>query len=462
MKEYPASPGAPASILHREMHTNDEKSFETRYYRIKIFTEEGRKYANVQIPYFKGKIRVKNIKARTVHPDGAIVTFTGGVFEKVIVKRKKLKLLVKTFTLPNVRVGSIIEYKYRIQWGSRLLLPTEWDIGHELFTRRVRFSLRPYIPHRLSASSPRIMLLPFRLPTGKGPRYERLEKYRGGKGPSLAYQFAYQMELEDIPAFQEEQYIPPENELKMWVLFYYLSRSFYPSFWQQTGRDLYEEVEKFIGKHKAIKQEVARIVRPDDPPETKLRKLYARVQQIRNLRYDRKNIKRDKKPKKNKNVKDVLKRGYAHPLEINRLLVALARAAGFDASVVRVASRTNSFFKTQLLDDSQLNVNLVLVGVGGKEYYLDPATRFCPFGFLSWDQTMVQGIRLAEDGGEFVKTPNPGSADAHTGRKAVLHLGEDGSLHGKVELTFTGQEALQQRLDALKTDEAGARKELED
>ena len=99
MKEYPASPGAPAIILHREMHTNDEKSFETRYYRIKIFTEEGRKYANVQIPYFKGKIRVKNIKARTVHPDGAIVTFTGGVLEKVIVKRKKLKLLVKTFDL---------------------------------------------------------------------------------------------------------------------------------------------------------------------------------------------------------------------------------------------------------------------------------------------------------------------------------------------------------------------------
>ena len=194
------------------------------------------------------------------------------------------------------------------------------------------------------------------------------------------------------------------------------------------------------------------------------------MHQIRNLSYDRKNAERDKKLKKNKNVGDVLKRGYGRPWHINWLFVALARAAGFDATAVRVASRMNGFFKPKLLDDSQLDSDLALVRHGGKEYYLDPATRFCPFGLLSWDQTGVQGIRpspgegirLGKDGEGFVKTPTPMGVHAHTGRKAVLHLGEDGSLHGKVELTFTGQEALQRRLDAIEKDEAGARKELED
>ena len=51
MKEYPASPGASAIILYREMHTDDVKSFETHYQRIKIFSEEGKKYANAEIPH---------------------------------------------------------------------------------------------------------------------------------------------------------------------------------------------------------------------------------------------------------------------------------------------------------------------------------------------------------------------------------------------------------------------------
>ena len=445
MKEYPASPGAPAIILYREMHTDDVKSFETHYHRIKIFTEEGKKHANVEIPYLKGTFRIKEIKARTIHPDGTVVDFTGDVFEKVVVKSKKLKILVKSFTLPDVRVGSIIEYKYSIHWGSGFLRTSRWIIEHELFTRRARFSLRP------TRSNP--LWTGFRLPKGKRPKPTE----DGG----------YEMEFENIPAFQEEEHIPPESELKMWVHFHasvFISVECQREllFWREVGCRSHRRVEKFIGKHKALEQEVARIVHPDDPPETKLRKLYARVHQVRNLRYDRKNPERNEKLKKNKNVKDVLMRSYGRPLQINWLFVALARAAGFDASVVRVASRSESFFKPRLQDQRQLNAELVLVRHGGKEYYLDPAKLYCPFGLLSWDQTAVPGIHLAENGGEFVKTPSPVSDDAVTERKASLRLGEDGSLHGTVEVAFTGQEALRRRLDAIETDEAGRRKELEE
>ena len=447
MKEYPASPGAPAIILYREMHTDGVKHFETHYRRIKIFTEEGKKHANVEIPYLKGKTRIKEIKARTVHPDGTVVAFTGDIFEKVVVKYKKLKILVKSFTLPDVRVGSIIEYKYSIRWGSNLrFLPTQWFIEHELFTRQARFSLRPYQSIHFSAMS-----------TGF-----RISK---SKLPKLQADGSHQMELENISAFQEEEHIPPETELKMWVLFYYLHNTWGGSpegFWKETGMDLHQKVEKFIGKRKAIAKEAARTVQPNDPPETKLRKLYARVHQIRNLSCDRKSTERDEKLRKNKNVKDVLKRGYGRPWHINWLFVALARAAGFDATAVRVASRSNGFFKRKLFDASQLNADLVLVRHGGKEYYLDPANRYCPFRLLSWDQTGVQGIRLAEDGGEFVTTPLPLSSHTMTGRKANLQLGTNGSLQGTVEVSFTGQEALRRRLDAIETDEVGRRKEMEE
>lgn len=43
-----------------------------------------------------------------------------------------------------------------------------------------------------------------------------------------------------------------------------------------------------------------------------------------------------------------------------------------------------------------------------------------------------------------------------------MKLDSDGSLKGKVTLQFTGEDALEYRLDALDTDDAGRKKELED
>ncbi len=52
------APGAPAIILYRQVDRDDNgrTAHEDDYYRIKILTEEGRKYANIEIPFVKGKI----------------------------------------------------------------------------------------------------------------------------------------------------------------------------------------------------------------------------------------------------------------------------------------------------------------------------------------------------------------------------------------------------------------------
>ena len=60
------------------------------YFRIKILTEEGRKYGDIEIPFFKGSGNIVNIHARTIRPDGSIVDFTGKAFDKSIVKARGL------------------------------------------------------------------------------------------------------------------------------------------------------------------------------------------------------------------------------------------------------------------------------------------------------------------------------------------------------------------------------------
>jgi len=114
MTSEPLAPGAPAIYLYRQVDRNDSgrAASEYNYVRIKILTEEGRNNANVEIPFEKGRTNVVSIKARTIRPDGSAVNYDGKVFENTIVKSKTLKYLAKTFTMPEVEVGSIIEYHF--------------------------------------------------------------------------------------------------------------------------------------------------------------------------------------------------------------------------------------------------------------------------------------------------------------------------------------------------------------
>ena len=116
MTSEPQAPGAPAILLFRQVDRDDNgrTSHEDNYFRIKILTEEGRKYADVEIPFSKDIGSIVNIKGRTIKPDGSIVNFDGKIFDKSIVKAKGVKYMAKAFTLPDVQVGGIIEYSARV------------------------------------------------------------------------------------------------------------------------------------------------------------------------------------------------------------------------------------------------------------------------------------------------------------------------------------------------------------
>src|SRR4051794_31049201 len=69
MHAEPKAPGAAAIYLYRQVDRDDTDSVESYYVRLKILTEEGRNYANVEIPFVKGVESVRGISARTIRPD---------------------------------------------------------------------------------------------------------------------------------------------------------------------------------------------------------------------------------------------------------------------------------------------------------------------------------------------------------------------------------------------------------
>src|SRR5437660_1015709 len=124
--------------------------------------------------------------------------------------------------------------------------------------------------------------------------------------------------------------------------------------------------------------------------------------------------------------------------------------------------RKRYFFVSDWTSRFQIDNRIAAVNLNGKDIYLEPGTRFCPYGFVRWNHTEIDALKLDRKGGTFVKAPSMSYDKSVTSRNATLTLAEDGALKGNVILEFKGAEALEHRLDAIERDEAGRKKDLED
>ena len=445
MKTDPSNPDA-AEILYHESDTNNLQHYRTEYYRIRIFTEAGKKYGDVEVRYDREFLTISDVKARTVRPDGTIVPFNGKVFDKVIAKRRGIDVRATAFSLSDVQAGCIIEYRYRLNWERNVWFMPRWIVQDDLPTLQAHFSMN--IP-----PGTRLAYLADALPSNA----DWVQGIRG----------ALDLTVSNIPPFAREEYTPFDEGLRMRVLFYLAPEQFSgeDEYWKDVGKDLYKRQQSFAEPRRGVTDEVARLVQPSDPPEAKLRKLYARAQQIHDLSYERWKTEAEQKRanvKRADNAEQVLAHGYAYRNQINATFVALARAAGFDAAMVNVAERDDAPFDSRVLDPDQVPWLLAVVKLGEEERFFDPGTPGCPFGLVPWEDIQAKRLRPTPDGVQYITTPVPKPEASQRLRKAELTLAEDGSLQGHVSLTYTGLFALDERLRSLFSAEVERRKQIED
>src|SRR5205807_1657981 len=439
--------------------SDDNRGHLQEYKRIKIFTEAGKRYADVEIAYNGTDFHVVDVKARTISPDGTIIPFSGKVYDKVVVKGRGIKVLVKSFTFSDARPGSIIEWRYTRLSGESSVYAPRWVLQEELVQKQAKFVFVPYhgrgeVETKRGDLANGVYWTPIGLP--KGVEVKQTPDQH------------IQLEMKDIPAYQQEELAPPPDMMKMRVEFYYGSSSMGKpaEFWKEEGKYWSKEVEKFIGHSSAVSQAAAQAISPSDTAEQKVRKIYAVVQKLKNASYREQSFLEDlaEKPKGNSSAEQILRQSGGSRDDITRLFVAMVRAVNVPAYVMRVGTRDEIFFQPNIPSWRQLNSEIAIVHLAdGKDIFLDPGTLFCSFGVLEWTRTAVQGVRQNTSGGtELTQTPAPDLSQTVTQRIAQLKLQEDGSLTGKILLAWNGQEALSRRIDASKTDEAGRTKALED
>ena len=448
-----APAGAAAVYLDLEETADNQRHRQTLYARIKILTQKGvEEYSDVAVPYeidsdyengFKDK--VKGIEARTIHSDGTVIPFTGKPWTREIVREGRIRVMEKGFSMPDVQVGSILEYRWvRSYQGSYL---PQWYIQQPIFVHKAHYN---FVPGSDPKRYPTFIYRTSFLPPGAQIKSSEMK--------------GWDLTVQDIRPLVEEEDSPPMHSLGYRVLFY---DTFAPSpdvFWEVRGAGWSKAVDKFVDANK-LKEVVAQLVAPADTNDQKLRKIYAAVMKLENTDFTRERTKAENKAEKLdiRNVVDVWTAGRGNGRQITLLFIGMARAAGLKAYAMMVTDRDQNIFMKSHMDWDQLDDLIAIVNVDGIETYFDPGERYCDYGTLHWKHTSTSGVRQTEKGdAEIAQTPVPHATDTVVTRNADLTLDANGGVQGTLHLTMTGSEALIWRQEALITDAEQTAKEFQE
>jgi len=492
MTADPQAPGAPAVYLYREVVSQDPLHHTTVYARIKILSPAGLKAATVHIRYHRNYVfyasgdnsshlasgsatnfsapdanrqgedapwnaenynvrtEIAAIQGRTIHPDGTIVPLTGKDSTILQVKKVPHQPEEMYFTLPDVTVGSIIEYRYQIRYD-RFGLAPDWQVQEAYPIQKEHFSFtpaEPFTPDRNqnngSASTGDAAVLDIHSQAMTDVRYS--QALPTGKAVRAEASGMYTLDMTNVPPFPSEAYGPPAEGLAYGVRFFYAPGPDPKDFWKKEMGYWMRSLDKYTEPTQALKNAAAEAYLPADPPLVKAKKLYDLVQKLDNTDF----LPNGSCPngstsfpftKADKVLLD--KKGTSN--EIAYLYYALAKIAGLNPTAERVASRSVHLFDFNTMAADQLDSVLISMDIDGKQITVDPGTKFAPFGTLHWAHTGTTGLALVDSKVVNVTTPLQKVTDNTTLHAGTITVAANGDVSGLLKVAFLGQKAIELR-----------------
>lgn len=363
------NPDADAVVLIREAVAdyNDEYNLVTRHHvRIKILKENGTSYADVTLPFISRDNfeYIRDVEAVVINvlPDGGISRQT---LDRKNIYTKKINdhRSIVTFSMPSVKVGSIIEYTYTSIMKSYAGLE-QWNFQEELPVLVSKYAVT-IVPH-----------LQFNYLLYKNSGFEIDIKNDAHTG-----RVSFQMER--IPALENEPYMDARRDYLQRVIFQISaivrqgSRQKYMSSWSDVIRELMMDrgygaqlnkkldgTEDFLASLKLVTNE-----------EEKIRRVYEYVRDNMSWNGYYGVYTSDA-------VKDVWEKKSGSITGINLILVNLLESAGLEAYPMLVSDRSYGKVSEQYPYIDQFSQTIAFVRSSGKKYYLDATEKYLPINII--------------------------------------------------------------------------------
>jgi hypothetical protein len=354
--------------------------------RIKILTDKGLGQADIKIPIYsyKGAQTIRGLIAQTYNTDasGNIVISKvekSSIYEKAINARTSEQI----FTFPNVKAGSIIEYKYALRgrW------PKNWFFQRDIPVMQSSYAIEA--PIELDVISQQF-------------GFYQVSTEHTTRGNSNVHTYS----IRNLPAFRNEPYITVKQDylqrLETSIIGVTVNgmRQDLLKTWPKVIKELMEDEDFGVQLKRNIPRtaDLDLALKPLTTDYAKMLTIHSYVR--RNMEYNGtaniwaldgvKAAWRDKKGTSG---------------EINLILVNLLKEAGLNAHPVLVSTRENGRVSTSLPGIDQFDKVLAHVRIGSKVYVLDgtekfTATRLIPLNVMYSEGLVIEKIDSGEWGWE--------------------------------------------------------------
>ncbi len=449
MKSPKVDPDADAEAIFWEVRVDDSATNElalTNYVRVKIFTEKGREsFSKHDIPFTKGT-RIKDVLARVTKPDGTSVLLSkDDVFEREVIRAGGNKVKVKSFALPGLEVGSIVEIKYREIVESGQAGDMRLVFQREIPIESISYYIRPF------AGELGMGVFPFNMGS------THFENDKGGFSRAT---------MTNVPAFKEEPNMLPEDEVKSWVyLFYTREMPKADEYWGKVSKSFYDAYKNNYKVTDEIKSATAEAIAGASTDEEKLHKIFDFTKsRIKNTVYADKVSDEEKKTARDaKSATDTLRLRIGTPFQIDMLFAAMARAAGYDVRVALSGDRSDMFFDPRIPSVRlMLGSSSIAVKVGSDWRFFSPASYYTPYGMLNWAEENQRALVTDPKDVIWQKTPLTPAEKSMEKRSGKFKLLEDGTLEGEARIEYTGHRATLQKMNNKGDSSAEQEKTLKD
>ena len=253
LKQPKIDPNADAEALFWDAWVEDKsqgsmlQNVRTHYVRVKVFTERGvESQSTIDLTGISGTdstLRIHDLRGRTIKPDGSIRELEkAAIFEREVAKVGGVKVRTRSFSMPNVEPGDIIEYQWREFTDNAVTSYDRLYFQRDIPTWRVTYHVKPH---------PRFAEIGY---TMRSQSFN-VETTGFQKEP----QDFWAVTVLNSPAFVEEAYMPPDDEVRSWVLLFYSrdNKLDVEKFWKEFGKGVHKEFSQLAKADGDVKKKAA-------------------------------------------------------------------------------------------------------------------------------------------------------------------------------------------------------------
>ena len=450
-KRYEADTTAVAAILYNKARTffsydikngfsiNTETTF-----RIKIYKKEGLKWANYKLPYRIGYEKLNDDKVE--FSDGVTYNLENG---NVVATKLKGEGIFKTsvnkywkeaaIAMPNVKVGSIIEFKHIAKSEDIVEFP-DFNFQYEI---PVNYSecvteIPGFFVYKAVTKGGVNISAESKIVTGS---LTFANQYDHTRSESVTFnQVNSKYIVKNIAALKEEPFVDNIQNYRISIFhelektqFYQEPVKDYSKTWEGVAKTIYEDKDfgTELKERQYIDQDLAKILKNEASETEKMEVIFKFVQ-------NKMNWNNQKGYYTDKGVKKAYIDGTGNTAEINFILMAMLNRAGIKTEPVLISTKEHGI--PVYPSRTVFNYVIAAVEIEGKRILLDAtnkqtAPNILPLYTLNWTGRLIR-----QDGTSEEINLNPALLSKKT-LNMMVSVDEKGKLSGKYRVNSTDYEA---------------------